>query len=225
MRLRDDALGTADALDRWLSRQRATVLLVDAGGVLFNNVIEDSTFIGDLAAYFDVSRHEMLTAYAAADRAFETNARDVHEVIGEAVRALAGRAPGPGDFAQIDGLYAAAVVANAPLFDVLRSARRRGLTLVLANNEAERWDRIKQGRFGHLDLFDHCASSWKIGACKPTAEYFDRLEDLLRRPRAAWHLLDDNPAVVAQARAFGVPATVLTFAPAGEPSQMRGAQT
>jgi putative hydrolase of the HAD superfamily len=204
----DNVLAASGGIEHWLTSRNEPVLLIDAGGVLFNNVIEDSAFIEDVARTLGVSASQLLVAYAAEDHLFETNRVDVHDVLAGCLQQLGCRALGASDFARIDRLYAMSIVPNVHMFAALKNVRGRGHTLVLANNEAERWDAIKHEMFGYFDLFDHHASSWKVRACKPTATYFERLDGLLHpHPRSQWHLLDDNVNVVAQARALNVPAT------------------
>jgi len=207
----DDVLVRPADLEPWMQARAERVLLVDGGGVLFNNVIEDSSFIDEVARTYRVPARELLTAYAARDSSFETDRCGIHEVLEACLCSLGCRPPGRAELERIDALYAASLVPNRALFALLRATRgdrRRGPILVLASNEAKRWDEIKDRAFGHLGLFDHVGSSWKIGACKPEPAYFDGLERALRGvPRAHWRLLDDNPAVVAHARALGVAST------------------
>jgi putative hydrolase of the HAD superfamily len=204
----DEVLRRLDDVARWFAARTEPVLLIDAGGVLFDNVIEDSEFIHDVADAFRVDEMQLLAAYNAADASFETNEVCVRDVLRDSVQRLGGARLDATDLRRIDELYAASLVPNHYMFALLQRARARGFTLVLTNNEAERWDRIKHAAFGFLDLFDHVASSWKLGVCKPTHAYFQRLDALLHpRRRGHWRLLDDNVEVIRQARAAGVPAT------------------
>ncbi len=204
----DQALAGPDHIESWLRSRSEPVLLIDAGGVIFNNVIESSPFMLELAVRYRVDVQALRAAYTARDVSFETNLVGVHRVLSDCLEGLGCGPLDPPAFAWIDDQYRASVIPDRGLLAALRSARAAGKTLVLANNEAEAWDRIKDRAFGHFDLFDHLACSWRLGACKPTPAYFEQLDRLLYpQPRFNWHLLDDNPAVVAQAHAMGVGAT------------------
>jgi len=184
-------------------------LLVDAGGVLFDNVTESSDFVGDLARAHEVDPRVVLASVESVDADYETNSRSVHAVLAEALRA-AGSSTAY-DAAAVDRLYVASVVAHPHVFAQLRLLRRRcDVVLALANNEAERWDRLKDEQFGHLGLFDVIGSSWRLRHVKPSAEYFASLLDACRCSAAEAHLLDDNPHVVEGARLFGLTATLVT---------------
>jgi putative hydrolase of the HAD superfamily len=195
-------------IEHWSRAGPDRVLLVDAGGVLFNNVIEDSTFIAGVARAFAVDAAALRRRYEAADERFETDSIGVDEVLRRCLLDLGVAACGPGELRAIDQLYLESVVLNEGLFSILRDVRATGLRLVLANNEAKRWDELKHLAFQHLALFDVVASSWRVGAVKPAAAYFARLDALLHPiPRSRWRLLDDNPANLAAARAAGIAAT------------------
>lgn len=184
------------------------VLLIDAGGVLFNNVIEDSAFIDTVAAEFDVDADALGNLYKDGDARFETNevcARDFLEscLITLGVDRLDDQA-----LQTIDRIFVASVVPDKEIFSALRRLRLIGRNLVLANNEGEHWERLKHRAFGHLDLFDTVASSWKLRACKPGREYFRRLQRVLYpTPKERWWLVDDNVDNVAAARADGIAAS------------------
>lgn len=201
---------SAEGARRWLDECAEPFLLIDAGGVLFNNVTEDSTFIADAAACLDLDPATMLAAYTSGEGEFEVGRRPVREVIDRGLRAR-GRLPmGDARWPVVERLYLEAVRPNRPLLRLL--AEYDGpATLVLANNEAEHWDRLKDRAFGHWGPFSRLACSWRLGACKPTVEYFDAVGRLLEpAPAHRWHLLDDHPEVVAAARRYGLRATLST---------------
>lgn len=195
-------------LEHWFRSREEPVLLIDAGGVLFDNVIENSTFIADAARLLGVGSAELLAEYTSHETEFESNRAGVYQLLANWVQRIRGHDLDMAVRARIDELYLAATVPNTAMFSALRAVRDVGKTLVLANNEAEHWDRIKDRIFGHFDLFDFHGSSWRLGVPKPSPEYFTQL-DLLLSPlsRWQWHLLDDNPGVVARAREEGIAAT------------------
>jgi putative hydrolase of the HAD superfamily len=195
-------------IEHWMRAGSDRVLLVDAGGVLFNNVIEDSSFLAKVAATCNADADMLRRLYEADDERFETNRVGVDDVLRTCLTALGVTTLNARDFRAIDRLYLESVQPNVSLFAFLRDVRVMGLTLVLANNEAKRWEQLKHQAFRHLDLFDVVASSWRVGAVKPAAGYFACLDDLLYpTQRSRWRLLDDKLANVSGAHAAGIAAT------------------
>ncbi|MEI5100655.1 hypothetical protein RB200_21690 [Streptomyces sp. PmtG] len=92
-------------------------LLVDAGGVLFNNVTEDSDFLPQLADWYGVGTERLRQEIDRRDAAYETNARGVFDVLADALAAAG--APGPPvlDRERVTALYLAGVRASRPVFD------------------------------------------------------------------------------------------------------------
>ncbi|QKW48229.1 HAD family hydrolase [Streptomyces buecherae] len=198
-------------------------LLVDAGGILFNNVTEESGFLAELAARYGADAGRLHREIDLRDAAYETNARSVFDVLADALAAAG--APGPPvlDREHVTALYMAGVRAYRPVFDALARIRadHPGLVLGLANNEAEAWDRAKDRAFGHFQYFDVLASSWKLGAVKPSHTYLERLVDACGCRAAEAVFVDDTPEVVAAAAEFGLsvvhvrdPASFATAVPA-----------
>lgn len=179
-------------------------VLIDAGGVLFNNISEDSPFLARLAQRHGVGADELFQAIEAADHRFETDERHVHDVLAECLRSLGNSTLLDRD--ALDQLYISCVRAAPVAFGAVRELRARHpeLVLALANNEAKHWDDLKHARFGHFDLFDVLASSWRMGAVKPSTTFLSRagaacgcrLEDVT--------LVDDNLEVIEAARQAGV---------------------
>ena len=184
------------------------VLLMDAGGVLFNNVIEDSAFMPTIAAAFGVDAGQLRQLYKEGDNRFEKNEIDVGDFLKSCLMTLGVDELNDEALETIDRIYVKSVTPNEELFLVLRRLRSIGRKLALVNNEGERWEKLKHRCFGHLDLFDVIASSWKLRACKPEREYFRRLEQVLDpAPKQRWWLVDDNGDVVAAARASAIAAS------------------
>ncbi|MFH8991305.1 HAD family hydrolase [Streptomyces sp. NPDC017940] len=187
-------------------------LLVDAGGILFNNVTEESGFLPELAERYGADADRLRAELDLRDAAYETNARSVFDVLRDALTAAGAPRSTDLDRERITALYLAGVRAHRPVFDALERLRAEhpGLVLALANNEAEAWDRAKNAEFGHFGYFDVLASSWKLRAVKPTSVYLERLLDACGCSRAQAVFVDDNPDVVSAVRDFGLAAVHLT---------------
>ncbi|MGW5375726.1 HAD family hydrolase [Nocardia sp. NPDC003999] len=186
---------------------RSTVaLLVDAGGVLFNNVTEESRFIEILAARWKMGQQDLLVALDSLDAAYETDSEDVIDVLRKIVCAAGGRSLTDGDARWLEETYGEQVTSIAPAFEALAAIRvdHPTVSLVLANNEARRWDMVKNARFGHFALFDRIASSWAVGLVKPEPEYFKAVGRMIGMPLSSTILVDDNPDVLAEAGALGM---------------------
>lgn len=190
-----------------------TVVMLDAGGVLFNNLREDSAFFSELAGRFDVPLPELLSAYERMERDYEVGRRDVREVIEDALRLAGAPASMVLPRSWLDELYLRCIVANEDVFSIARRLRSRpALETVLANNEARHWDEVRNARFGHFGLFDHLACSWLIEAQKPEREFFRRAtERCAARPEEVL-FVDDSEEVMAAARDFGFRAVRFTDA-------------
>ncbi|ONK15806.1 HAD-IA family hydrolase [Streptomyces sp. MP131-18] len=183
------------------------LVLLDAGGVLFNNISEDSPFFALLARRFAVDEQALRHHYESQDHAFEIGTiTGVEAVIG--ALALLGVADGHAHTAEIRGLYADSVRPNAPLLDFLRQRRARGRPdgchLTLANNEAQDWDLLKHRATRHLSLCDSLSSSWLLGLAKPDPAYFRAVPELLRFAPSRSLLVDDNPLCLAAAAGTGM---------------------
>lgn len=186
-------------------------LLVDAGGVLFNNINEETSFLPDIARRYGVDESRLLGAVLSSAHAYESGACHAHDVLRglleEAGSPFADAADGEWfDGQWVDRLYAAHVRCyHSNVVELAEVARARPeLALVLANNEAEHWDHLKNRRHDHYRLFDHLCSSWRVGQVKPSAEYF--AETLVRcgvDPHEAL-MIDDRTTVIAVARDLGM---------------------
>ncbi|MFC0844370.1 HAD-IA family hydrolase [Streptomyces noboritoensis] len=181
-------------------------LLVDAGGVLFNNINEETSFIRDIARRYAVDESRLLGAVLSSAHTYESGACHAHDVL----RGLLEEAGSPFadifDAEWVDRLYAANLrYYSANVVELAEVARARPeLTLVLANNEAEHWDHLKNQRHDHYRLFDHLCSSWRVGQVKPSAEYFAATLDRCGvEPREAL-MVDDRTTVIAAARDLGM---------------------
>lgn len=179
---------------------------MDAGGVLYNNPIEDSVFLDEVAAHAGVSRASLARCYDERDGEFETGALSVHGVLQGILRELRAPAELTANVAWIDRLYLGNVVAHLEAFQLVRELRAAGHVVALCNNEAQHWDELKDREFGHFGLFDHLLSSWVVGHVKPGRAYFDAVRARCGAEGVACLLVDDNPEVLAAARQLGVQA-------------------
>lgn len=190
-------------------------LLIDAGGVLFNNITEETSFVPKLARRYAVDAERLLRAVQTAAPGYERGDRGVHDVLRRLLAEAGSPRAGAYDPDGVDRLYADSVRCHdANVAELAAVARDHPeLTLVLANNEAEHWDHLKNERHHHYGLFDHLCSSWRVGRVKPSAAYFAAV---LERCGAAAHealMVDDRAAVVAAARALGLRTLHVTSPP------------
>lgn len=181
-------------------------LLIDAGGVLFNNITEETSFVGDIARRYAVDEHRLIRAVQASAPLYESGVCHVHDVLRSLLEEAGSPLAGAFDEAWVDRLYADRVRSydhnGAELAAVARDHPE--LALVLANNEAEHWDHIKNERHHHYGLFSHLCSSWRVGQVKPSAAYFAAaLARCGVEPHQAL-MVDDRVSVVTAARDLGM---------------------
>lgn len=183
------------------------VVLLDAGGVLFDNVTEDSTFVEAVGNRFGVNPDALRQRYLAEEARFETGACAGTEALAVALESL-GIGRSTISYRQLRMLYRSHVRPNVKLFDFLRM-RRQGAAgsayhLTLANNEAWDWEDEKDRAFGHLRLYDSLSCSWLLGHAKPDPEYFlATLSQTGAEPSEAL-LIDDNDSCLDSARTLGL---------------------
>jgi putative hydrolase of the HAD superfamily len=181
------------------------LILLDAGGVLFNNVTEDSRFFSDLSRVSHITETLLLERYSAADHLFETNAQSVVSVIEDIIRSSSDVPSLVDDMRWLDEMYLSHVVPVPGIFELIRKIRSTtSVSLALANNEAEHWDRLKNVYFQHFLLVDHVASSWHLGVCKPSDLFFSRALLECHADSEKVLMVDDNPDVISSAAAFGI---------------------
>ncbi|MFB8235461.1 HAD family hydrolase [Kitasatospora purpeofusca] len=181
-------------------------VLIDAGGVLFNNISEETDFLDRLARRYGADPALLPAALDERDAAYEVGRAHVHDVLRDALVAAGAPADLTVEPDWLDAQYLDCLVAHAPAFTMLAELRehRPDLRLVLANNEAAHWDRVKDGRHGHLGLVDVIASSWQVGRVKPSAEFFAAVSRSCGHPLDRSLLIDDNPEVLAAAERLGL---------------------
>ncbi|MFI5527204.1 HAD family hydrolase [Kitasatospora sp. NPDC051853] len=184
----------------------ADTILMDAGGVIFNNVTEETDFLERLAERHHADPARLLAELDARDAAYEVGRAHVHDVLTEALVAAGAPTGLRVDPQWLDALYRDCVVPRPGAFAAIAELRRHrpDLLLVLANNEAEHWDAVKDRAHGHLGRFDVVASSWRVGRVKPTAEFFAAVAERCGRTLERAVLIDDNPEVTGAAGRLGI---------------------
>jgi putative hydrolase of the HAD superfamily len=183
------------------------VVLLDAGGVLFDNMTEDSPFLAVLARRFGVDAQELRERYQEQENAFECGRRDGAAALRIALESL-DVLPSTISESAILRAYGRFVRPNHALLTFLQARRqsppRGGCHVTLANNEARDWDAEKNRRFGHLSLCDSLSCSWLLGLAKPSAEFFSAaLGRLGFEPHEAV-LVDDNRECLNAAEGLGL---------------------
>lgn len=181
-------------------------VLIDAGGVLFNNVTEETSFVSDIARRYAVDPDRLLRGVQASAHLYESGTCHVHEVLRHLLEEAGSPLVDAFDGGWVDRLYAGSVRCYGPnVAEVAAVAcAHPELALVLANNEAEHWDDLKNARYRHYGLFGRLCSSWRVGQVKPSAEYFAAtLERCGAQPHEAL-MVDDRAAVITAARGLGM---------------------
>ncbi|MER6801700.1 MULTISPECIES: HAD family hydrolase [Streptomyces] len=181
-------------------------LFVDAGGVLYNNINEETDFLAQVARRYGRDEAETTRHAMASARVYESGRKHVHQVFQQLVGGLPWTGRGILDTRWLDRMYMARVRAYEDNFRVLREVREEqpDLTFVLTNNEAEHWDRLKDEAHGHFGMFDLLCSSWRIRRVKPAGAFFT---EALRRARANAEetlLVDDRLPVLRAGAALGL---------------------
>ncbi|MFI9306707.1 HAD family hydrolase [Streptomyces triculaminicus] len=182
-------------------------LFVDAGGVLYNNINEETGFLHEVADRYGVNREELTRRAYESAPVYEAGGQHVHQVF----RRLVADCRGPaGDVLQdtrwLDRAYLDSVRAYDGSFRALRELReeRPDLTVVLTNNEAEHWDRLKNDAFGHFAMFDALCSSWRVGRVKPARSFFAEALRRCRATAAETLLIDDRLSVLRAGAGLGM---------------------
>lgn len=181
-------------------------LLADAGGVLFNNITEETSFIRKVAHRHAADAKRLMRGVLSSAHLYESGAVHVHDVLRELLTEAGSPSADAFDRDWVDHTYLDSVRCYRTNLTALAEVAHEfpELTLVLANNEAEHWDHLKNTRHDHYRLFHHLCSSWRVGQVKPSAEYF--AETLGRcgiEPHEAL-MIDDRQTVLAAARGLGM---------------------
>jgi putative hydrolase of the HAD superfamily len=183
------------------------VILLDAGGVLFENVIEHSPFLTVLARRFGVDEGALRERYEEQDEEFESGRRTGAAAVTFALESL-GVSRSAISRSTLLSIYGRHVQPNHELLEFLRlrreSASDRRYHLTLANNEARDWDAEKHRRFGHLTLCDSLSCSWLLGVAKPDPRFFLVGLARLRAKPSESTLIDDNRDCLTAAEALGL---------------------
>ncbi|WP_094730823.1 MULTISPECIES: HAD family hydrolase [unclassified Rhodococcus (in: high G+C Gram-positive bacteria)] len=195
-------------------------VLVDAGGVLFNNINEETDFLDRIAHRYGANPDGLASHVRLFQRDYESDDRHVHDVLSEGLRNSGSQFNDNIDWTWVDELYLASVVPQRAVFEAILRCRSENsdIKFALVNNEAAHWDRLKNQTFRHFDLFDFACSSWLLGLVKPDLNYFDRVLSMCEADAKQCLLVDDRRDVVAAAARLGI----RTFR-VDSPSQIRHA--
>ncbi|PFJ17146.1 hypothetical protein COD67_07655 [Bacillus cereus] len=181
------------------------LLLIDAGGVLYTNVTEETHFFQELSQQLDVPKEALLKIYQSHEDDFEPDNMGIVEVFQKAIILLGQDMEKIKDFSWINELYLKHAQPFSEVFLLVNKLKKYNLIkLALANNEARHWDEIKDSRYHHFELFDFIASSWSMKACKPEVEYFNRIMLSNNVKSSEMLLIDDNPEVIKAASQLGI---------------------
>src|ERR1700731_4793531 len=111
-----EIVSTGREIESLIYARTDCVLLMDAGGVLFNNVIEESSFIDMVAEKFDVDAASLKRLYKLDDHRLESNKVCVYDFIESCLLKLGvGKLDGE-VIRAIDGFYIQSVVRNEEMF-------------------------------------------------------------------------------------------------------------
>ncbi|MEU9794635.1 HAD family hydrolase [Streptomyces sparsogenes] len=181
-------------------------LFVDAGGVLFNNINEETEFLARVADRHAVDRADLAWRAMAAARVYESGRKHVHQVFHRLVGGHSWSGRGILDTWWLDHTYMDCVRAYHDNARVLRELREElpDLTLALTNNEAEHWDRLKDEVYGHLSMFDVLCSSWRVHRVKPARAFFEEALSRCRTTADETLLVDDRLPVLRAGAALGL---------------------
>jgi putative hydrolase of the HAD superfamily len=97
--------------------------------------------------------------------------------------------------------------------DFLRRQRAAGRRLILATNSHPETLRIKDAKAGIRPFFDAMHSSHEFGAPKELAVFWERFRAAVPYDPARTAFVDDNPAVLAAARAAGIECVIAVTYP------------
>lgn len=201
-----------------------TVVLLDAGGVLFDDVFETSQFFDSLSVTFGVKPERLRSGYA--ERVLQVvrgECTGVH-AIKSTVYEIRGRPLPLGSANIIRETYRDMVVPNVVLMRYLSNLKgshsnpesssaipqEQPWHITLANNEGRDWDYIKNSKYSHFELVDSLSSSWLIGCEKPTASYFALVLSRLNFVPSKAVLIDDSEECLAAAEYAGIDAIKYT---------------
>ncbi|PWW60366.1 HAD family hydrolase [Actinokineospora spheciospongiae] len=174
------------------------VVFMDAGGVLFNNVLEETPFLASIADRYGLEERQFTRQVHVNAPLYESGRYHVHDVfrriVGSDLNAK-----------WLDELYLECVEPHRPNLAVVRQLRdsHPGVRIILTNNESAHWDELKNAEFGHYRLFDRLLSSWRVRQVKPSEDYFAELCRACPATESAL-LVDDRRAVLRVGARLGM---------------------
>lgn len=189
------------------------MIMLDAGGVLYKNMREDTLFFTHVAEEFNVSSAALAELYKNCEWSFETDLVDVRDVLWNALVRLGVSAELLPNWDYFDKLYLRYVLPYTDTFNLIQNLRSiNHIKIALANNEAFQWDAIKNRKYAHFELFDYVTSSWVVHAKKPSIDFFMRALALCKTSPSDVLFIDDNQDVINAAQILGFN-TVLFLTP------------
>jgi putative hydrolase of the HAD superfamily len=177
---------------------------LDAGGVLFDNVLEETPFIAELAQQWGLDPSWLHGHYADAQPQLEVGRLTLRELW----RGLGGASRAAGDVTAATAHYRRHLRPRGDGWAFARWAASLGCPLVLANNEIREWDETREALFPSAACFQRKFTSWALGVAKPAVAFYAHcLGQTASRPERTLYF-DDDAECVAAARSLGIVAHV-----------------
>src|SRR5438270_10289312 len=102
-----------------------SLLLIDAGGVLYTNVRESSPFFAEVSQYAQIDATCLVDLYEREEYTFETNQTDVPVIMQNILRACHASEHCLDDLSWIDTLYLQNVAPSPEMFALVKEIRGR----------------------------------------------------------------------------------------------------
>jgi len=175
-----------------------STVLFDAGGVFVTDGRSQRT-IQAFAQHFNVPEEKVYEAWFTVWKPYEKN-----EISGETFWKTIYDSVGiPLDVAKGFDLYKSVISEIKGTREIATELKGK-YTLILANNEPEEFDRIRNEVAPYWDLFDHRCSSWIIRKSKPDTSFFSTIltQHNLRPEECLF--IDDKKQNIGAAKSLGI---------------------